>query len=141
PFQIAYADARVDPRAGLRSLREALRTADEHGLEVDGTNNLTEFLFGAGSSAAVLGSFTDVDSLAALANRTLPGSSGIGLKEDPLARLWPIGVRLAAGIPAQKLAGSFASSIASFEKLPATAPATYYRRQAMPALYVAYLAT
>ena len=62
----------------------------------DGSNNLTEFLFGAGASAAVLGSFVDVDSVAALANRTLPASAAMGLKEDPLARLWPIGVRLAA---------------------------------------------
>jgi hypothetical protein len=100
-----------------------------------------EFLFGAGSSAAVLGSFSDVDSLAALANRTLPATSGIGLQDDPLARLWPIGVRLAAGVPARQLAGSFASSIASLERLPATNPASFYRRQAMPALYVAYLAT
>jgi tetratricopeptide (TPR) repeat protein len=141
PFQIAYADARVDPRIGLRSLREALRTKNERGLEGDASNNLTEFLFGAGSSAAVLGSFADVDSLAALANRVMPATSGLGLQDDPLARLWPIGVRLAAGVPARQLAGPFASSIASIERLPATGPAAYYRRQAMPALYVAYLAT
>jgi serine/threonine protein kinase/tetratricopeptide (TPR) repeat protein len=141
PFQIAYADSRVDPRVGLRSLREALRTKNEQGLEVDGTNNLMEFLFGAGSSAALLGSFSDVDSLAAMANRTLPSASGIGLKEDPLAKLWPVGVRLAAGLPAKQLAGSFAAPIASLERLPATNMAAFYRRQAMPALYVAYLAT
>ena len=141
PFQIAYADSRIDPRAGLRSLREALRTKNERALEGDGSNNLMEFLFGAGSSAAALGSFSDVDSVAAVVNRVMPATSGIGLPEDPLARLWPIGVRFAAGVPARQLAGSFASSLASFERLPATGPATYYRRQAMPSLYVAYLAT
>ncbi|HEX7981288.1 MAG TPA: hypothetical protein VF461_21945, partial [Gemmatimonadaceae bacterium] len=141
PFQIAYADSRVDPHAGLRSLRAALKTADERGLESDGTNNLMEFLFGAGSSAAVLGSFADVDSVAALANRTLPATAGFGLTDDPLARLWPVGVRLAAGVPARQVAAALASSIASLERLPATGSAKYYRMQAAPALYVAYLAT
>jgi serine/threonine-protein kinase len=141
PFQIAYADTRVDPHAGLRSLRAALKTADERGLESDGTNNLREFLFGAGASAAVLGSFVDVDSLAALANRTLPASAGFGLTDDPLARLWPLGVRFAAGVPARQLAAPFSSSLASLERLPATGSAKYYRQQATTALYVAYLAT
>jgi serine/threonine-protein kinase len=141
PFQIAYADSRVDLRTGLRSLREALRTKDERGLENDGSNNLMEFLLGAGSSAAALGSFADVDSVAALANRRLPATSGLGLPEDPIARLWPIGVRLAAGVPPRQLAGSLASSVASFERLPATPLGMIYRRQAMPSLYVAYLAT
>src|SRR4029079_7651433 len=114
------------PRAGLRSLREALRTKDEHGLETDGTNNLMEFLLGAGSSAATLGSFSDVDSVAALANRLLPPTSGLGLHEAPLARLWPIGVRMAAGVPARQLAGPFASSISSLERLPTTNAALVY---------------
>ncbi|MBW8771322.1 MAG: hypothetical protein JF589_16325 [Gemmatimonadetes bacterium] len=141
PFQIAYADSRVDPRVGLRSLRDALRTKNERALESEGSNNLMEFLFGAGSSAATLGNFADVDSLAALANRALPVNSGLGLPDDPLARLWPIGVRLAAGVPPRQLAASLSSSLASLERLPTTNVATYYRRQAMPALYVAYLAT
>ena len=141
PFQLAYADTRVDPHAGLRSLRAALKTADERGLETDGTNNLMEFLFGAGASAAVLGSFADVDSLAALANRTLPATAGFGLTDDPLARLWPLGVRFAAGVPTRQLAAPFASSLASLERLPATGSAKYYRFQATTALYVAYLAT
>ena len=141
PFQIAYADTRVDPRAGLRSLRQALRTADVRGLEDDGSNNLMEFLFGAGASAATLGSFADVDSVAALANRTLSASSGTGLKDDPLARLWPIGVRLAAGVPPRQLAAPLATSIASLERLPAKGPTSYYRVQATSSLYVAYLAT
>jgi TolB-like protein/predicted Ser/Thr protein kinase len=141
PFQIAYADSRVDLRTGLRSLREALRTKDERGLENDGSNNLMEFLLGAGSSAAALGSFADVDSVAALANRRLPPTSGLGLQEDPIARLWPIGVRLAAGVPPRPLAGSLASALATFDRLPATPLGAIYRRQAMPSLYVAYLAT
>jgi serine/threonine-protein kinase len=141
PFQIAYADARVDLQTGLRSLREALRTKDERGLGSDGANNLMEFLIGAGSSAATLGAFADVDSVAALANRLLRQSSGLGLPDDPLARLWPVGVRLAAGLPPKQLAGSLASSIAAFDRLPATQLGMIYRRQAISSLYVAYLAT
>jgi tetratricopeptide (TPR) repeat protein len=141
PFQIAYADTRIDPLLGLRSLRQALRTADARGLESEGTNNLIEFLFGAGASAAVAGSFADVDSVASLAARTVRPLGGSGLKEDPRTRLWPIGVRLAAGLPPRQLAGPFASAIATFERLPAGSAATFYRFQASAALYVAYLAT
>jgi tetratricopeptide (TPR) repeat protein len=65
---------------------------------------------------------------------------GLGLREDPRTRLWPLAVRLAAGFPARTLASSFAASLASFERLP-SGGGDFLRAQAVASLYVSYLAT
>ena len=92
---------------------QALRAPDVHGLELQGSNNLIEYLFGAGAAAAMTGSLADVDSLASLAARTVDAPVGLGLREDPRARLWPLGVRLAAGLPTRSVAPALAASLAA----------------------------
>jgi eukaryotic-like serine/threonine-protein kinase len=139
PFQLVYAESKSDPVTAMRSLREALRAPDLHGLELQGSNNLIEYLFGAGAAAAMTGSLTVVDSLASLASRTVQAPGGLGLREDPRTRLWPLGVRLAAGLPPRGLAPAFAASLASFERLP-RGGGDFLRAQAVAALYVSYLA-
>jgi serine/threonine-protein kinase len=138
PFQLVYAESKSDPVAALRSLRQALRAPDLHGLELQGSNNLIEYLLGAGAAAAMTGSLSDVDSVAALASRTVQAPGGLGLREDPRTRLWPLGVRLAAGLPARSVAPAFAASVASFERLP-RGGGDFLRAQAIAALYVSYL--
>jgi serine/threonine-protein kinase len=138
PFQLVYAESKSDPMGALQSLREALRTADLHGLQLQGSNNLIEYLFGAGAAAAMTGSLSDVDSVASLASRTVQAPPGLGLREDPRTRLWPLGVRLAAGVPARSVAPAFAASVAGFERLP-RAGGDFLRAQAVAALYVSYL--
>ena len=138
PFQIVYAESKHDPIVALRSLRQALSAPDMHGLALQGSNNLIEYLFGAGAAAAMTGSLADVDSLAAIAARTVHPPLGLGLREDPRTRLWPLGVRLAAGLPPRSLAPALAASLASFERLPRGA-GDFLRAQAVAALYVSYL--
>ena len=139
-FQLVYAESKSDPLGALRSLRRALRAPDLRGLQLQGSNNLIEYLLGAGAAAAMTGSLVDVDSLASLAVRTVSAPSGLGLREDPRTRLWPLGVRLAAGLPARSVAPAFAASLASLERLP-RGGGDYLRAQAVAALYVSYLAT
>jgi len=139
-FQLVYAESKSDPLAALRSLRQALRAPDVHGLELQGSNNLIEYLFGAGAAAAMTGSLADVDSLASLAARTVEAPGGLGLREDPRTRLWPLGVRLAAGLPARTVGPALAASIASLERLP-KGRGDFLRAQAVASLYVSYLAT
>jgi serine/threonine-protein kinase len=138
PFQLVYAESKRDPIVALQSLRLALRTPDVHGLELQGSNNLIEYLFGAGAAAAMTGSLTDVDSLASLATRTVHAPLGLGLEEDPRTRLWPLGVRLAAGLPPRSIAPAFAAALTRFERLPHGA-GDFLRAQAVAALYVSYL--
>jgi serine/threonine-protein kinase len=140
PFQLVYAEAKIDPLTSLRSLRQALRAPDVRGLELQGSNNLIEYLFGAGAAAAMTGSLRDVDSIASLAARTVEPPPGLGLKEDPRARLWPLAVRLAAGVPSRTVAPALAASFASLERLP-KGRGDFLRFQATASLYVSYLAT
>jgi tetratricopeptide (TPR) repeat protein len=84
------------------------------------------------------GSLADVDSLAALAALTVRAPLGLGLTEDPRIRLWPLGVRLAAGLPPRSVAPAFAASVAIFERLP-RGRGDFLRAQAVAALYVGYL--
>ena len=139
-FQLVYAESKSDPVAALQSLRRALRAPDMRALGQQGSNNLIESLLGAGAAAAMTGSLADVDSLASVASRTVHAPGGLGLREDPRTRLWPLGVRLAAGLPARIVAPAFAASLANFERLP-KGGGDFLRAQAAAALYVSYLAT
>ena len=138
PFLLAYAETGSDPLVGVRLLRDAVRTADEAGLEQHGSNNLIEFLFGAGSAAALTGSLGLADSLSALAARTVGPPAGLGLREDPRARLWSVGVRLAAGIPHRAVAPELATHLATLGRLP-RGGGDFLRAQTVPLLYVSYL--
>ena len=138
PFLLAYAEAGNDPLVGVRLLREALRGADEAGLRQHGSGNLIEFLFGAGSAAALTGNLGLADSLSALAARTVEPPGGLGLREDPRARLWRLGVRLAAGAPQRVVASDLAAHLAAIERLPRPG-GDFLRAQSVSALYVAYL--
>ena len=139
-FQLVYAESKSDPLGAMRSLRQALRAPDLHGLEQQGSNNLIEYLFGAGAAAAMTGSLAEVDSLASLAASTVHMPPGLGPREDPRARLWPLGVRLASGLPSRPIAPLLAASLASFERLPKRG-GDFMRAQAVATLYVSYLST
>ena len=138
PFLLTYAETGSDPQAGVRLLRDAIRTADERGLRQHGSNNLIEFLFGAGSAAALTGNLGLADSLSSLAARTVDPPPGLGLKEDPRTRLWSVGVRLAAGIPPRTLAPQLTAQLAALERLP-RGTGDFLRAQSVPVLYVSYL--
>ncbi|HKH93462.1 MAG TPA: hypothetical protein VKA54_16785, partial [Gemmatimonadaceae bacterium] len=140
PFQLVYAQSKSDPITALRSLRQALRAPDMRALMGQGSNNLLEYLFGAGAAAAMTGSFADVDSLAAIVARAARPPGALGLKEDPRARLWPLGVRIAAGVPPRTVAPALAASIASLERLP-KGSGDFLRAQSVATLYVSYLAS
>jgi serine/threonine-protein kinase len=139
PFQLVYAESKGDPVAALRSLRGALRAPDVDGLEMQGSNTI-EYLFGAGSAAAMTGSLADVDSVASLAARTVHAPGELGLTEDPRTRLWPLGVRLAAGLSPRSVAPTFAATLSRLERLPGGG-GDFLRAQSVAALYVSYLAT
>lgn len=138
PFLLAYAETGVDPLVGVRLLRDAVRTADVTGLRQQGANNLIEYLFGAGSAAAITGQLGLADSLSSLAARTVDAPGNLGLAEDPRTRLWRVGVRLAAGIPPRAVASELAAHVAAIERLP-RGTGDFLRAQSVPALYVAYL--
>ena len=138
PFLLAYAETGSDPLVGVRLLRDAIRAADEQGLTTQGSANLIEFLFGAGSAAGLTGNLGLADSLSSLAARTVDPPAGLGLAEDPRTRLWSVGVRLAAGIPHRTVAPQLAAHLATLERLPRGA-GDFLRAQTVPVLYVTYL--
>ena len=138
PFLLAYAETGSDPLAGVRLLRDAIRTADVTGLRQNGSGALIEYLFGAGSAAALTGRLGLADSLSALAARTVDPPDGLGISEDPRTRLWSVGVRLAAGIPQRTVASELSAQLATLERLPRGA-GDYLRAQTVPVLYVSYL--
>jgi eukaryotic-like serine/threonine-protein kinase len=138
PFLLTYAETGTDPLVGVRLLRDAIRTADVRSLRQAGSNNLIEFLFGAGSAAGLTGHLGLADSLSALAARTVDPPPGLGLREDPRTRLWSVGVRLAAGMPHRTVAPQLAVHLATLERLPRGA-GDFLRAQTVPVLYVTYL--
>jgi serine/threonine-protein kinase len=140
PFQLVFMQALSDPVGAARLLSSTLRTVDAARLELEGSSNLIEYLVGAGASAELTGRLGLVDSVAALAAKTVHTPGIPGLAEDPRLELWSVAAKIAAGVPPRVTSAPLAASIATFERLP-RGRGDYLRGQAVAALYVAYLAS
>lgn len=143
PYAIAWAEARVDPAAGLRTLQGALRDETPARLRAAGgaPYESAAFVFMASDAAAADGRVRELDEAARLAGVLQPPTPGFPEKEQGPGPAWVArGTQLAMGLPVEPLRPMLDSGVARLDQLPGPGIANA-RRANVAVPYIAYLRT